>query len=116
MKRYIAVKTTPNSKVNATHLKVDMSYDLGGMNMYNYRQEARGYYLTVFPVEREVCSSGVTMESFTAYTGIKMLLKEVKRKSAKAEQEAERMVDQNLPMLVNAVLQKNGLELEEGEL
>lgn len=113
MKRYLKVK--PNAGTT-THLKVDMSYSLGGMNLFTYKNERRGYYLTVVPVERRSCGDGVMMEGFVAFSGTKLLLKEVTRKSAKAEQEAERMVDKNLPMLVNAILQKNGLELEEGEL
>ena len=112
MKRYIKVK--PNAG-KTTHLKVDMSYSLGGMNLFTYKQERRGYYLTVCPVERRSCGDGVMMEGFVAFSGTKMLLKEVTRKSAKAEQEAERMVDQNLPELVEYICKKNGLSLEEGE-
>lgn len=113
MKRYLKVK--PNAGTT-THLKVEMSYSLGGMNPFTYKNERRGYYLYVTPVERRSCGDGVMMEGYVAFSGTKLLLKEVTRKSAKAEQEAERMVDQNLPMLMNAVLQENELELEEGEM
>ena len=113
MKHYIKVKPNAGS---TTHLKVDMSYSLGGMNLFTYKNERRGYYLYVTPVERRSCGDGVMMEGFVAFSGTKLLLKEVTRKSAKAEQEAKRMVDQYLPELMNAVLKENRLELEEGEL
>ncbi len=110
MKRYLKVKTTPDSKVSATHLRVETIYNKGGMNVFTYNTERRGYYLHVTPVKRER-----NMESFVAFTGTKMLLKEVTRKGAKAEQEADSIVDQRLPELVKYVCQKNGLTLEEGE-
>lgn len=80
MKKYLKLK--PNDQRN-TDLKLDLSYSLGGLNVFTYKQERRGYYLIVTPVER----SGI-MEGFTAFSGSKVLLKEVNRQSAKAEQEA----------------------------
>lgn len=77
MKKYLKLK--PNDQRN-TDLKLDLSYSLGGLNVFTYKQERRGYYLIVTPVER----SGI-MEGFTAFSGSKVLLKEVNRQSAKAE-------------------------------
>lgn len=80
MKKYLKLK--PNDK-RSTDLKLDLSYSLGGLNVFTYKQERRGYYLIITPVERD----GI-MEGFTAFSGSKVLLKEVNRQSAKAEQEA----------------------------
>ena len=107
MKRYIKVK--PNAG-KTTHLRVETIYNKGGMNVFTYQTERRGYYLHVTPVERRG-----NMEAFVAFSGTKLLLKEVTRKGAKAEQEADSIVDQNLPKLVDYICQKNGLTLEEGE-
>ena len=103
MKKYIALKENGQ---NATHLKIELHYSKGGMNYFSYQQERRGYYLMVTPVERK----GI-MEGFIAFSGIKKLLKEVKRQSAKAEAEAESMVEQNEHELIEYVLNKEGLEL-----
>ena len=53
------------------------------------------------------------MEGFTAYTGTKVLVKEVKRKSAKAEREAEQAAGEWRQKLIDYVLNNNKLELEE---
>lgn len=81
MKHYLEVK--PNAG-KTTHLRLEVAYNKGGLNVWNYKYERRGYYLLVTPVER-----GGNMEAFVAFTGGKILLKEVSRASAKAETEAE---------------------------
>lgn len=64
-------------------VKVSVGYELGGWGMLSGEYSRRGYYVYVQPVTR----SGGT-ESFTLFDGFKMLLKEVKRQSKKAESEA----------------------------
>lgn len=108
MKKYIALKENGQK---ATHLKIELYYSKGGMNYFTYRQERRGYYLSVAPVERKDYGNGLMMEGTVLFSGIKKLLKEVKRQSAKAEAEAESMVEQNEHELIEYVLNDNGLEL-----
>ena len=50
---------------------------------------------------------------FVAFSGTKWFLKEVKRKSAKAEAEALAIAEASLRGCVNHVAEKNGLELAE---
>ena len=107
MKKYLAVKE--NNK-GVTHLKIELCYNLGGMNYFTYKKEARGYYLSVVPVERQTCS-GYTMESFVGFSGIKECIKTVKRKSKKAELEAEQAAETVKNKLIEYVLTKNELEL-----
>lgn len=107
MKKYLEVKEN-NQKV--THIKLEVYYSLGGMNYFTYKQERRGYYASVTPVERSN-SYGCIMEGTVAFSGIKQLVKEVPRKSAKAEAEAERIAESVLPILLEHILRKNGLEL-----
>ena len=76
-----------NNNTNATHLKAQIYYALGGSNMFTYENEARGYYVSVCPVKREE-RDGFTMESFIAFTGLKQCVLPVQRKSAKKMSEA----------------------------
>lgn len=110
MTQYLKLK--PNEG-KTTHIKLDLYYNLGGYNVFTYRQEPRGYYLSACPVERIDRGGGFIMEGFTAYTGTKVLVKEVKRKSVKAEREAEQAAVEWKQKLLNYVLNNNKLELEE---
>lgn len=83
MTRYYKVNN--NSKV--THLKAEIYYSLGGHNVFTYKNETRGYYMSISPVERSD-KYGYTMESYTAFTGLKMCVLPVQRKSQKKMDEA----------------------------
>lgn len=89
-----------------THLEVEFYYSLGGYNYFTHRTENRGYYLSVSPVIK----SGIT-ERYPAFSGNKMCIKEVKRKSAKAEVEAEKIAENKLENLIGYILNKHGLKL-----
>ena len=99
MRRYRYLKVKPNT-AKATDLKLDIAYIPGGINMFTYERERRGYYLIVTPVERD----GI-MEGFTAFSGTKLLLKEVTRQSAKAEQEVTTFMDAAMNGIVLTTLE-----------
>lgn len=105
MKKYIAVKENPK---HVNYLKIETYYSLGGTNVFTGRIETRGYCLSVVPVERNG-----NCESFTAFTGIKQVIKPVKRKSQKAEAEAEKIAENYIPGLIDYVCKNNNLELEK---
>lgn len=107
MKKYIEVKENRN----ATHLKIEVYYNLGGMNYFTGKPEARGYYLSVSPVSRSRTDYGATLESYTAFSGIKECIKTVTRKSVKAEAEAEKLAQDREKIMIEYVCNKNGLEL-----
>lgn len=111
MKKYIKVKAN-DKRVN--NIKVEIKYSLGGINYATYRNEPRGYYLFVTPVELKDCGSYQT-EMYSAFSGIKDCIKTVTRKSKKAEAEAERIAQTREKELINYVLAQNGLELAEPE-
>ena len=73
-----------NNNVSVTHLKSEVYYNKGGENVWNGRRERRGYYISVSPVKRER-----GCESYTAWTGLKQCVLEVKRSSSKKANEAE---------------------------
>lgn len=112
MKKYIEVKENP---AKVTHLKIELYYDLGGMNYFTYKTENRGYYLSVSPVTRGASTGGFISESYTAFTGIKQNIKQVTRKSAKAEAEAEKLAADAMDNLIDYVCKKNGLEIADLE-
>ncbi|MGF7535264.1 hypothetical protein AAGG74_16550 [Bacillus mexicanus] len=91
---------------NGQTLKVGVYYDLGGCNPFTYKNEMRGYYISVIPVERKI-KDGYTSEKSKAYSGIKKLLVEVKRKSKKAETQAlELATEELIEELIAHVLKK----------
>jgi hypothetical protein len=107
MKKYIELHEKTR---NATHLLIELRYNLGGFNYFTYKQEPRGYYLSVSPVTLEQ-RDGYTLESFTAFTGTKYLVKEVTRKSEKAEKEAEQRAQEIEKALINFVCTQNNLAI-----
>lgn len=109
MKKFIPVNE--NDK-NVTHLKCEVYYSLGGVNYFTYKNEARGYYASVTPVERRTSyynGHAITSEGYMMFTGIKQLVKEVSRKGAKSEAEAEKIAETVFPSLIDYVCSKNGL-------
>lgn len=103
MKKYL--KTNKEN----VFLKVETYYNKGGINYFSYKTERRGYYLSVSPVER---ARG--FESYIAFSGIKFLIKEVKRQSEKAAKESDALSEKYETALIEKVLQESGLELCEG--
>ena len=73
-----------------TYIEAALVYDLGGHNVWTSRVDRRGYYMTIRRVERE---NG--FERFALFDGKKVLVKEVRRKSKKAEAEAEKWMTEN---------------------
>lgn len=69
-------------------LKCELYYSLGGMNYFTSKTEARGYYVSVSPVERRTTDFGVTTESYAAFSGWKKCVVECARKSKKTEAQA----------------------------
>lgn len=72
-----------NTNKDKTFLKCELYYSLGGMNYFTGRTEARGYYVSVSPVER---SDG--WESYAAFSGWKKCVVQCARKGKKAEAKA----------------------------
>lgn len=87
-----------NKDTNCTHIKVEMYYSLGGWNVFTNKKEHRGYYISISPV----CKNGV-MESYVAFSGSKVLLKEVERKTKKAQAEAEKMYHESKTYWINTI-------------
>jgi hypothetical protein len=112
-KEYIPIESE-----KATHLKVQLYYDKGGMNYFTGGTQRRGLYLSVSPVSRSE-SGGFVTEGYTAFTGTKQLVKELKRFSDKALNEAaeEFMAEGNETRenLIKHVCNENNITLKQTE-
>ena len=64
---------------DATDLKLEVYYYKGGYNLFTYEPERRGIYFSITPVKRD----GI-WESYIAFSGTKICIKELNRKSDKA--------------------------------
>lgn len=109
MTKYIELQS---KTINATHLRVDIDYNMGRYNYFTHQTEPRGYYIHVSPVAYSN-NNGIITESYVAFTGIKYLLKEVTRKSAKAEKEAEQIAAQIEKNIIDIVCTKNNISVLE---
>lgn len=99
MKTYKKIEGTP------FELKTQLFYSLGGLNYFTCKSEPRGYYLSVSPVQVDRRADGIIVESYTAFTGKKILLLECKRQSKKSLKIAESLVDSKKEQLENYIIQ-----------
>lgn len=109
MEKYVELS---GNNERATHLWIRVYYHLGGCNVFTYRNEQRGYYLSVTPVMRE-SRNGCEMISMTAFSGVKKCVKAVARKSAKAAAQAAENAQNYIHDLAVYVCQQNGLIVPE---
>ena len=110
--RYYNVKNYPN----VTHLKAEIYYSLGGINYFTYKNESRGYYMSISPVKREVTDSGYTMESYTAFSGLKQCVLPVQRKSQKKMNEAIEYFDKHILEFMNNHFSEFDVDTENYEV
>ncbi len=95
-------------------IEIEVLYDLGGWNYFTGVLERRGYYLHCTPILISRDKDGkVRNRVYTAFTGIKHFLLEVKRKSKKAEKEAIELAKDMEDELIDYVCKKNGLTIKK---
>ena len=93
-------------------LEVNVYYSLGGCSMCSYRNEPRGYYISVTPV-RYIMRGDYKMIESHPTDGIKKCFIECTRQSAKKEQTALRAQRGDYQDLVDYVLRRTQTELSE---
>ena len=84
-------------------LKIQVYYDKGGMNYFTSRPEARGYYLSVSPVQVDRRENNIIVESYAAFSGIRALILPVQRQSPKSEKQAEELAQKMITELKEQV-------------
>lgn len=97
-------------------IRVEVDYNKGGYSYVTGREIKRGYYLTVSPLEVQRDEQrGYLTERYSPFTqkSARVLLKEVKRKSDKAEREAVEMAQNYIGILVEDVAEANECEVLE---
>ena len=113
-KRYIPLADNEHKE---THIEVEVGYQLGGLNYWNYENESRGYYLYATPcaLSTHQFDNGKEWQSIstTVGRGFKWLLKEVSRQSKKAEAEAIAIANEAMDWLIAKVCERYGLTLKE---
>jgi len=87
-------------------LKIEVYYDKGGMNYFNGKTEPRGYWLSMRQVEVQRTERSIVIESYGMFSGAKMFLKEVKKQSQKAYDEAILLAEGKIEELRGHVLAK----------
>ena len=94
MKKYIPIVPTESEN----NLCLEVLYSKGGHNWFNGDNERRGYYLHCTPTliknNRLSNGTGYSTNTVTLGKGYKLMLKEVGRRSQKAEEEANRLAEE----------------------
>lgn len=111
IKQSVLVESIPIEPVSglgtytSTHIDVKVYYDKGGLNYWTYKNEPRGYWLTIQPVEHGKYGTGFCITG-QARDGIRIFLKEVARFSAKTLNELAH--DPRIPDEVAIFMDKHG--------
>lgn len=103
VQRFYNIEETNGNNV----IDVELYYSLGGMNYFTYKQEPRGFYVSITPEHR---SKG--MVSYVGFSGVKKLIKEVKRYSAKSFKEAREMLPGEIENFVKPWCASKGYDIE----
>ena len=102
------LQEVPITGENANTLVVKLIYNEGGMNWATSREEKRGLYLHVSPVNIQK-EKGYQIRTTTAFTGVKKLVKEMKRFSRKTLDNFE-VDSETLQKVKDYVMGSNGLK------
>lgn len=106
------IKSIPIINNNTCNtLEISIYYSKGGMNYFTGKDESRGIYISVSPYNIESYNNNLITKSFTAFSGVKKLLKEIKRFNQKEFDNF--VVDNNIiDDLINYTVNKNNLQIE----
>ena len=91
-------------------MKKYLKNNLGGLNYWNYKTEARGYWLHIQPLNIERQQNCI-IESYECFSGYKALILETKRKSDKAYNTALEMINSKVSEMLEVIKETNNLEL-----
>lgn len=94
---------------SCTHIDVELYYSKGGMNYFTSRNEERGLYLSVSPLEK-----GDRFVKYSAFSGIKKHVKAMKAFSQKAF-DTFQPSESDIQQLINHVVESNGIRLRSSE-
>lgn len=96
--------------------KISVSYNKGGMNYFNYKQEARGYYVHVMTGVDRKERNGFISEGMMMFGGFKICLCTVKRASAKTEAAVVAQVAAEIERIAQVVAADGSDESKQNEI
>ena len=102
------IPCTSGIDVECNVLEVKVYYDLGGVSWATGKQNKRGYYLSVSPLQ-----VGGGFVRYQGFSGMYYFLNEVARQSKKGEELALKLAKESKKMVIDAVCLKHGIELLE---
>ncbi|MAD75951.1 MAG: hypothetical protein CML20_14385 [Rheinheimera sp.] len=103
------LEVTGNPTVNT--IEIELYYNAGGMNYFNYKVEKRGYYVSVTPYKISQDGHFKTKE-YSAFSGIKTLVEEASR-FGKKKLDSITIDPDTRERLLAHVVQNSGLEIKE---
>ena len=117
-RRSVTVHRFPTAEANK-FIKVSVGYEEGGVNYFDNRNNARGFYMHFTPIETEAFE-GHTIEKMLLFHGRKALIEEAKRYKEKrlltlvdrVRAECKRR-DPHIMRIVDVVLAEENLTLTE---
>lgn len=91
-----------------SQVDISIRYNLGGIKYFNYKNEARGYYIHFSPCNSRQDKYGLVTEYEIFHEkSFKYLIKEVKRQSIKVHKELNDLLSKNIDVIVNAYEKSN---------
>jgi len=108
------LKSIPVISDNATHIDIELYYNIGGINYFTGGVEQRGLYLSVTPCKKsfDAITGRVSSVSYTAFSGVKSLVKELNRFNQKTLDTF--VVDDAIEQkLLNHVIAKNNITIPQ---
>lgn len=99
----------PNPTDAVTHIVLRAFYSKGGINYFTYKNEARGFYVSIRPVKREKTDTGFTVESFVLFGegNFKVLVKDAQRDNKKTTEKIAAKLECLSKDIVERYLQGN---------
>lgn len=104
------VTSRDGTEHECTHLDCEVYYSLGGYSCWSYKQEGRGYYMSVSPVRVD----GMFI-SYTAFSGVKQLIVPCERKGKGKAAEAVKIFDSKIAEMVDMVFPNSGVDFTKEE-
>lgn len=99
--------TKPIDKFSQVQIQID--YNLGGINYFNYKEEKRGYYLRFSPCKHTEIDNGVYCTEMQPMheRSFKICIKEVNRKSTKTFNDLNARFTENLQTILEKYEESN---------
>ena len=87
-----------------TIARLQVYYSKGGHNMFTFKEEPRGIYVSLSPMKVEVKDNNIRIESFTVLSGTKFFALELKRASPKKLAAVASALDADAPAIASLFL------------